>query len=56
MSDRVGFVKSQYKAAVFARCGRILPAFGLGGIGNRMLRSRWRSSVLAECKPEGKQD
>jgi hypothetical protein len=36
--ERWGLVKREYLKSAFARMGRILPAFGIGGVLNRKLR------------------
>ena len=36
-----------------ARMLRVLPAFGIGGIGNRVLRSRVRAAVVRRHEGEG---
>lgn len=38
-SQRTAFVKKEYAKSVAARCMRIAPAFGFGGIGNAALRN-----------------
>jgi len=40
MSERGKFIKTEYFKTVAARCMRILPAFGFGGIGNRYIRGK----------------
>jgi len=37
-SERMAFVGREYLKSVFARMGRIFPAFGIGGVFNRKLR------------------
>jgi len=56
---RSAFLRAQYRPAVTARAFRILPAYGIGGIGNRLLRKRWkdidtkdRSSLPGGERPE----
>ena len=39
-SDRVRLVLDKYAVSVAARCARILPAFGIGGVANRFFRAR----------------
>ncbi len=46
-AERMKLVKSNYRGAVAARCGRILPAFGFGGIGNRMIRTKGRAMLAS---------
>lgn len=38
-------ISEKYVSSATGRMGRILPAFGFGGIGNKFLRDSWRSSV-----------
>jgi len=44
-SARASSVAATYKSALAGRAGRILPAFGLGGVGNRMARNKLREAV-----------
>jgi hypothetical protein len=37
-ADRWALVREKYNVSVAARVGRILPAFGVGGVANRHLR------------------
>jgi hypothetical protein len=58
-ATRAAFVRNQYRPAVCARAFRVLPAYGIGGIGNRLLRNRWKAvdekapGSVGE-RPEGK--
>lgn len=45
--DRLVDIKNQYKGACGGRMGRILPAFGFGGIGNNAIRDSLRAKVKA---------
>jgi len=38
LSERAAFVRREYLKSALARCMRILPAFGIGGVFNRKLR------------------
>lgn len=46
-SERVKLVGAKYVESVLARCARILPAFGIGGVANRYIRE-----YLIEVKPK----
>eukprot|EP00123_Amoebidium_parasiticum_P020912 comp5854_c0_seq1/m.1718 comp5854_c0_seq1/g.1718 ORF comp5854_c0_seq1/g.1718 comp5854_c0_seq1/m.1718 type:complete len:293 (-) comp5854_c0_seq1:192-1070(-) len=37
-SQRAGFLRAEYTKTMFARMGRIFPAFGIGGVANKKLR------------------
>jgi len=38
--QRLSFIQKEYFKTVAARCGRILPAFGFGGVGNTFFRGK----------------
>ena len=42
---RASFVWSQYPQSTVARMGRICPAFGIGGLGNKYLRNNYRAGL-----------
>jgi hypothetical protein len=41
-AQRIASMRTTYQSALNGRMGRILPAFGLGGVGNRVLRDGMR--------------
>mmetsp|Transcript_29204 Transcript_29204/g.73206 ORF Transcript_29204/g.73206 Transcript_29204/m.73206 type:complete len:285 (-) Transcript_29204:222-1076(-) len=42
---RAAYIASTYPASTLARMGRICPAFGIGGLGNKYLRARARRAL-----------
>lgn len=54
--ERAAFVKTKYPSMVLARCSRIIPAFGIGGIGNKKLKNFYRESFgVNELRGAGKE-
>eukprot|EP00620_Florenciella_sp_RCC1587_P000747 CAMPEP_0182597266 /NCGR_PEP_ID=MMETSP1324-20130603/85893_1 /TAXON_ID=236786 /ORGANISM="Florenciella sp., Strain RCC1587" /LENGTH=202 /DNA_ID=CAMNT_0024815003 /DNA_START=22 /DNA_END=630 /DNA_ORIENTATION=+ len=47
LSERFKAIGGQYRDSCTGRMGRILPAFGFGGIGNNMLRDGFHAKVMA---------
>ncbi|OZJ02902.1 hypothetical protein BZG36_04928 [Bifiguratus adelaidae] len=47
LSDRAGLIRREYLKSTLARIARIGPAFGIGGVGNTLLRST-RRRILDE--------
>ena len=45
VSQRIAGISDRYVGAMAMRQARALPAFGLGGIGNTVLRNQWRRSA-----------
>ncbi|GMF21408.1 unnamed protein product [Phytophthora fragariaefolia] len=45
VAKRVSFVQREYVKSVFARVGRIGPAFGIGGVGNTYFRNTLRAKL-----------
>lgn len=43
LRDRWDLLKGNYNKSVVARMVRILPAFGFGGVGNKNLRTQYRT-------------
>lgn len=46
IQNRANFVKSNFNSVATARVARIVPAFGIGGIGNNYLRENWRDMLI----------
>ncbi|KAJ3183581.1 hypothetical protein HDU85_002010 [Gaertneriomyces sp. JEL0708] len=44
--DRIAFVRREYVKTALARCGRIFPAYGIGGVANKALRERSHAWAL----------
>lgn len=44
LAARWAFLKREYLKSALARCGRILPAFGIAGVGNTKLREHLHSA------------
>eukprot|EP00735_Rhodelphis_limneticus_P013215 TRINITY_DN6785_c0_g1::TRINITY_DN6785_c0_g1_i1::g.3037::m.3037 TRINITY_DN6785_c0_g1::TRINITY_DN6785_c0_g1_i1::g.3037 ORF type:complete len:262 (-),score=50.01,sp/Q9Y7X4/YGRG_SCHPO/38.40/9e-45 TRINITY_DN6785_c0_g1_i1:302-1087(-) len=44
IAQRATFLKREYFKSTFARCCRIFPAFGIGGVGNTHFRKTFRTS------------
>ncbi|CAK4082899.1 unnamed protein product [Aphanomyces euteiches] len=51
MSSRMSFLSREYVKSTAARIGRIAPAFGFGGIGNKFIRDELRAT-LAQPIPQ----
>ncbi|CAD7925333.1 unnamed protein product [Amoebophrya sp. A120] len=49
--SRLAFVGSQYLGAMTLRMSRIAPAFGFGGLGNRILRESFNAELLEPAIP-----
>lgn len=45
-NDRIEFIKKEYVKTVAARAGRILPAFGVGGVINKYIRKEGREYIV----------
>ena len=50
IGERVAMIKGNYVGAVGGRIGRILPAFGLGGCGNTILREKFQDFARRGAK------
>ena len=45
-SDRILFIKQEYFKTVLARMARIFPAFGIGGVVNKSIRSSGKQFLI----------
>mmetsp|Transcript_101789 Transcript_101789/g.175717 ORF Transcript_101789/g.175717 Transcript_101789/m.175717 type:complete len:310 (-) Transcript_101789:1707-2636(-) len=52
MAERVRSIKAQYKTVLFVRMGRMLPAFGFGGLGNKFFRRVYNEALEGVPIPE----
>eukprot|EP00669_Euglena_mutabilis_P006271 TRINITY_DN1949_c0_g1_i2.p2 TRINITY_DN1949_c0_g1~~TRINITY_DN1949_c0_g1_i2.p2 ORF type:complete len:312 (-),score=85.53 TRINITY_DN1949_c0_g1_i2:296-1201(-) len=45
VADRTRFILDQARTVIFVRMGRMLPAFGLGGLGNKYFRGVFKAAL-----------
>lgn len=45
LTQRIALVRRNFSSILVARVARILPAYGIGGVGNTHLRNMWREKI-----------